>query len=239
MAKPDWTRDELILALDLYFREPTARGSKTHPEVIKLSNLLNKLPIHQGSDLEEDFRNSNGVGMKLSNFLRFDPDYPGEGLKRGSHLEEEVWNTFANDKDRLHKVALSIAAVVESGSLESTAVYVDDEDVEAEEGRVLTRLHRSRERNRLLTDKKKNQILVATGNLKCEVCGFDYEATYGLHGHGFVECHHVKPVSFLTPGEKTKVSDLALVCANCHRMIHRRRPWLSVDELRAKLQESA
>jgi len=43
---PTWTRDELILALDLYLHEPAARGSKTHPAVIELSGVLNRLPIH-------------------------------------------------------------------------------------------------------------------------------------------------------------------------------------------------
>ena len=77
MARHDWTRDELILALDLYTREPSARGSKNHPGVIELSHLLNRLPLHPQSEREEYFRNPNGVGMKLSNFLRFDPDRGG------------------------------------------------------------------------------------------------------------------------------------------------------------------
>ncbi len=77
---PDWTRDELILALDLYFREPAARGSKTHPAVIELSELLNTLPIHGRANRHEKFRNPSGVGMKLSNFLRYDSSYTGAGL---------------------------------------------------------------------------------------------------------------------------------------------------------------
>ena len=40
MSNPKWTRDELILALDLYFKEPTARGSKTHPDVWTFPSLL-------------------------------------------------------------------------------------------------------------------------------------------------------------------------------------------------------
>jgi 5-methylcytosine-specific restriction protein A len=43
---PSWTRDELILAPDLYFRHNPARMSETHPSVVELSRLLNKLPIH-------------------------------------------------------------------------------------------------------------------------------------------------------------------------------------------------
>ncbi|MDO6522910.1 HNH endonuclease [Shimia thalassica] len=46
-----------------------------------------------------------------------------------------------------------------------------------------------------------------------------------------MECHHTVPVSEMKPGDKTKLSDLALVCANCHRMIHAKRPWLSIQEL--------
>jgi hypothetical protein len=43
---PPWQRDELILALDLYFRHPPHAVSQTHPEVIAVSEMLNALPIH-------------------------------------------------------------------------------------------------------------------------------------------------------------------------------------------------
>jgi hypothetical protein len=64
MARQDWTRDELILALDLYFKEPHARGSKSHPAVHELSEILNSLPIHSREIRGAVFRNPNGVGMK-------------------------------------------------------------------------------------------------------------------------------------------------------------------------------
>jgi len=56
---------------------------------------------------------------------------------------------------------------------------------------------------------------------------------YGKHGKGFIECHHKKPVSEIQEGENNKLSDLAVVCASCHRMIHKSRPWLSLDELKS------
>ena len=59
-----------------------------------------------------------------------------------------------------------------------------------------------------------------------------FAAAYGERGDGFIECHHTIPVRDLRPGSRTRLSDLALVCANCHRMIHRRSPWLTVEELR-------
>jgi 5-methylcytosine-specific restriction protein A len=228
---PDWTRDELILALDLYFREPSARGNKSHPEIVKLSRLLNSLQIHGPAGRDAEFRNPSGVAMKLSNFLSFDPDYKGKGLSRGSQLEGEVWKTFANDRSRLGQVAAAIMENMDSpASIDNDA---DDGDEEAEEGRVLTRAHRSRERNRQLVEKKKQRVLLAMGRLTCEACGFDYEAKYGSLGTGYAECHHTKPVSELKPGENTKLSDLVILCANCHRMVHRRRPWPTLEELRS------
>lgn len=238
MPKPDWTRDELILALDLYFREPSARGSKTHPGVLELSNILNQLPIHKSNELEEDFRNPNGVGMKLSNFLRFDPAYTGAGLKRGSHLEEEVWNTYASNQKRLTETANAIKATINTDELvKAEAAEVDEP--EAPEGRLLTRTHQVRERNATLIKKKKKEVLHQTGKLACEVCGFDFYCVYGELGSGFAECHHTKPISKLLAGEKTRTTDLAIVCANCHRMLHRGCEWPSVAELRSTLKQFA
>lgn len=231
MRNPSWKRDELILALDLYFREPSARGSKTHPEVIALSDLLNRLPIHGDNNLET-FRNPNGVGMKLSNFLRYDPSYTGKGLERGSKLEEEVWDQFSGNLQHLREVASAIRT-----NYKDIDLVVDEiDEEEAEEGRVLTKVHRQRERSASIVAKKKAKVLKETGSLVCEVCGFNFAATYGALGEGFAECHHEKPVSEIKSGEKTKLSDLRIVCPNCHRMIHRRRPWLTVDQLKGLLQ---
>lgn len=106
---------------------------------------------------------------------------------------------------------------------------------EAEEGRLLTRQHVVRERDRRLVDAKIKQVMKRVGKLACEVCRFDFASSYGKRGEGFIECHHTKPVATLAIGHKTHINDLALVCANCHRMIHRGRPWLSVTELKAHL----
>lgn len=100
------------------------------------------------------------------------------------------------------------------------------------EGKLKEKLHLSRERNRELVRQAKLLGLDQDGHLKCACCGFDFLATYGEVGKGFIEAHHTKPVSTLHEnGEETKIEDLALVCSNCHRMLHRKRPWLKMDEL--------
>lgn len=72
----------------------------------------------------------------------------------------------------------------------------------------------------------------------CMACGFDFEAAYGPWGAGFCEIHHLSPLG-KAQGEvrvTNPLYDLAVVCANCHRMIHRRRGiTLSIAELREKL----
>lgn len=86
-------------------------------------------------------------------------------------------------------------------------------------------------RNAALVSAAKDCAFKRDGKLQCEVCGFDYSATYGELGLGYIEAHHKKPVSDLQPNSVLKVGDIALVCGNCHRMIHRRKPCLTVSEL--------
>ena len=226
----NWCRDELILALELYFREPSARGNKSHPEVLKLSAFLKEHPVHPAHHEEGYLRNLNGVSMKLSNFLRLDPDYEGTGLSGGSKLDEEIWQEFGQDRARLAVVATRIRDLVRSPDQLLSPDKGDDE-AEAFEGRVLTRNHQYRERSQALVRRKKAQVIGKFGRLACEACGFDFEAFYGERGREFAECHHTLPLSELTSGHRTRTADLAIVCANCHRIIHRSRPWLTVPEV--------
>lgn len=68
----------------------------------------------------------------------------------------------------------------------------------------------------------------------CSVCGFNFKNTYGDIGNECIEVHHLKPVSdFDDEHEIDPISDLRPVCANCHRMLHKTKPPLSIKELRA------
>jgi len=142
---PNWTRDELLLALDLYLRCDRKQLDADHPDIIELSKLLNRLPIHPSALREAEFRNPNGVSMKLGNFLRLDPEYEGAGLKRGGKLEQEVWDEFASSPYKLHQTAAAIRATYEQVGFEPNEDYRTEADDEVfPEGRVLTRLHRIR-----------------------------------------------------------------------------------------------
>lgn len=226
---PNWEREEVILALDLYLRYGHKPLSTDHEEVIKLSNLLRSLS--NGKVRTESFRNPNSVSMKLNNFIPFDPLYAGAaGLRGNSKLDKKIWDEFAHDPEYLRHVAQRIIDNVEAGNAER-AEDVELEEEEFFEGRLLYRMHRIRERNKRLVEQVKNSAL-KNGDLKCSVCKFDFEKAYGDLGKGYIECHHTIPVSEYKGKTQVNPKDLALVCSNCHRMLHRRRPWLKPEELR-------
>ena len=90
------------------------------------------------------------------------------------------------------------------------------------EGRIKEKLHRVKERNgKLIQDAKDSWNLEYNGNTLCAVCGFSFWEQYGELGREYIEAHHIVPLSKLDGEQKTKISDLAPLCANCQRMIHR------------------
>jgi hypothetical protein len=122
-------------------------------------------------------------------------------------------------------------------SLASRAALPEDDDETAfPEGREVWLQHRARERNPAVIQATKTAFLRNNGRFFCQVCGFDFKNFYGEIGNGFIEAHHTTPVSELQPDSRTKTTDIALVCSNCHRMLHRRRPWITMADLKALLK---
>ena len=119
----------------------------------------------------------------------------------------------------------------------ASRIAVPDEDDEAvyPEGREVLVQHKKRERNSAVVQAAKAMFLRKHGKFVCQACGFDFQDFYGDVGRGFIEAHHTMPVSELRAGSKTKAADIALVCSNCHRMLHRRRPWITMSDLKMLL----
>jgi predicted HNH restriction endonuclease len=113
---PPWSRDELILALDLYLRFRNAPPGKDSAEVAELSAFLGRMSRGLGLTDAETFRNANGVYMKMMNFRRFDPEYTADGrvgLVRGNKEEEVVWNEFSGDPAALAAAVAGLHAAVD------------------------------------------------------------------------------------------------------------------------------
>jgi len=128
---------------------------------------------------------------------------------------------LASDEELLNKIKL-----IEDDDYETKSVW---------EGQSILKVHKAYERDKKIVEAKKKEVLKKLGTLTCEVCDFNFKNTYGDWGDGYIECHHKLPLGKLKVRTLTKLNDLALVCANCHRMLHRRIDALTVEGLKMLL----
>lgn len=105
------------------------------------------------------------------------------------------------------------------------------------EGKSKLVIHKIKERNLKLIQSAKVLFKKKYGKIYCEVCGFDFYLTYGNLGDDYIEGHHKIPISCSNEEIEMKVDDIALVCSNCHRMLHRKKEVLSVDKLKMIVDE--
>jgi predicted HNH restriction endonuclease len=135
----------------------------------------------------------------------------------------------------------NIKFIVEALSDSNELVYVyegineDSIREEYSEGKESFRMHRFRERNSKLVKEAKKIFKSKFEELYCEACGINFEQIYGERGKDFIEAHHTKPISEMKLGEKTKIEDIAMLCSNCHRMIHK-KPLITVEELKTMIK---
>lgn len=120
-----------------------------------------------------------------------------------------------------------------------TKIVSEDEESNFAEGKEKFRQHRSLERDSSISKKAKVLRINQVGELKCDACGFSFSDRYGEHGAGFIEAHHTIPISALKGKKKTKIEEIALVCSNCHRMLHSGKTLISIEKLRSIIQEQS
>lgn len=109
-----------------------------------------------------------------------------------------------------------------------------EESIMFPEGKKLYITHTVYERNQGVVKYAKEKFKEKYGSLYCEVCGFSFDI-YGERGKDFIEAHHDVPVSQLGDNATSNINDIKMVCSNCHKVLHLKRPWLKVSELKALL----
>jgi len=85
-----WTRDQLLVAFNLYCKIPFSKTKANNPSVVHVARLINRSPA--------------SVAMKLGNFGSFDPALQSKGiigLSRASRADREIWDEFNQDWDKL------------------------------------------------------------------------------------------------------------------------------------------
>lgn len=115
---------------------------------------------------------------------------------------------------------------------------VEAEEITGKEGRILTRLHVYKERDRKFAKQVRDHYRHANGGkLMCEACGVVPVDKYGDAGDRSMEAHHKVPIEELQPDSITLVGDMAMVCATCHRIIHSSKPCLTIGQVRALIAD--
>lgn len=145
---------------------------------------------------------------------------------KGGIGQSNVW--FA-DKKESQKIVESVITLIDSGTLRPLPDI--DQNQSILEGNPRLVAHLRRERSSVIVKAKKEATQQAMGKLCCEACGFDFKDVYGEFGDGFCEVHHIQPLSKADGVVRTELKDLAIVCSNCHRVIHRSDPMLSILNL--------
>lgn len=233
----DWTRDEVILACDLVSRNEWRELNRKSPALEELSDLLRAADIHPRARRPDNFRSLGSVRRKVADIASQHPTYSGKPTRGGSHDKPVLLEFIANTSQMQAEAARIREGLRSSGRMLPIELDVDHGVLEADEGQELFVQHLRRERDRALRASKLSAVRAEGRPIACEVCGFDFAATYGALGEGYIEVHHRLPLHASGP-VKTRLEDLALLCSNCHRMIHRARPWLRPEEL-ARVMPSA
>lgn len=149
-----WTRDELILAINLYSKLPFGKMHSGNADIQQLANILNRTP--------------SSVARKLGNFASFDPKLQERGIKglaNASKLDKEIWNEFAEHWDELFIESEKQLATREGTTVENKYEYEAPVSVVGEEvmRSVMVRLNQSVFR----------KIVLSNFESKCCITGID------------------------------------------------------------------
>lgn len=143
-------------------------------------------------------------------------------------LQLDIWEAFKKHFNPSEKESATITSSI------IKELEITNPDLTVKEGELKLVTHIVKERNRKIVLEKKKQA-IKNNNLKCEVCTFSFPEKYQSN---FIECHHISPISLSQGIVETTLDDLALVCSNCHRMLHTKfnGVYLNIEELRNRIE---
>lgn len=151
-SRNNWTKEETIVAFNVYCKIPFKSSSKTNPTIIKFANILGRSP--------------SALNMKVGNFGRLDPELKKQGitgLRNGSKLEEVVWDEFHGNWEKLAYESELLIAKFQNKSILDTA-NIDITDIpegKEKEITVKARVNQSFFRS----------MILSSYNMKCSITG--------------------------------------------------------------------
>lgn len=180
-----WTRDELILAINLYCKLPFGKMHKSNPEVIKFAELIERTP--------------SSVALKLGNLASFDPTLKERGIKgaqNASKLDKQIWNEFYNNWDVALLHSEELLAKQKHTTIEKQN-KIDFSDL-PKEGKEKERLVKVRVNQSIF-----RTIILATYNNACCITG--------INNTDLLVASHIVPWS---KDEKNRLNPMNGLCLN-------------------------
>ncbi|MFC1799290.1 HNH endonuclease [Candidatus Eisenbacteria bacterium] len=209
-----------------YVCEPCRpKGKVAHPERLREGHWRSpdlEVGTIKAGLLLEDTRLTPGSGMLTRDHVASDPV-----LARSQIIRARVGSNFLLNNQQADRLS-----TLWRSAKDSVTTSLSHDNLTVAEGRVMYAVHAYRERNKRLVTIAKQRFTVTEGRLYCQLCGFSFETAYGEIGRGFIEAHHTKPVWRSDGREPTHIDDLMMVCANCHRMLHRGDPVYNLGILK-------
>lgn len=215
MANAPFTRDEVILALDVLYSAGEDNLSPRSELIAGLSELLNLLPIYPKEKRPDNFRNCVGVSHQIERF------------KEGYSIERKKWNVgtiffevdaeYTGRHNELHSIAQSIRRNLSYFNQFPFGGVLEQDGFP--EGALLSHLHRLIE----LRDGQKISL-----EERCAVCQLEPEIIYKSCG-SLLQNHLMIPPAELDGGKKYSAGQFMTLCPNCHAALHRFRPWLQKE----------
>ena len=128
MTRNNWTREETIIAFNVYCKIPFKQSSKTHPTILKYAKMIGRSP--------------SALNMKVGNIGRLDPELKGKGivgLSHGSKIEEDVWNEFNGNWEKLAFQSEELIAKFQNKPISESEDFTNEEFPEGKESEAIIR----------------------------------------------------------------------------------------------------
>lgn len=210
------------------------RGSISQIRIDAVRSVAGRRDITTNSVADKFIRQ---LSPDVTSTTEFDNLLKGWLVDGSTALRDIVLKHAIDSRDR-QLIASAFHIASPQDILLSDVFDLDVADALFQEGREQLKIHLSKERNKHLVALAK-ELWLHKGDLKCSICAFSFSAAYGEAGDGYIEAHHTTPVSELAENTIVRPSDLAPVCSNCHGIIHRHRPWLTIAQMQAIVAKHA
>ena len=232
-----WTRDELILVLDLYLNNRETSYKLPEDTLVRYSSYLKEM---HGIEANESlgFRSPKSVEIRLRNYASLDPYWLKQGKKGLQNSKtaafREIWAEFQEHPEDVSEIANEIKRSISGNDYTLPNGKLDEREAKVIEGKKQLRIHYSRERKSQRKAKLK-AFMASYGSLFCEVCDDDCSNYVEEVREKVFEVHHNVPLAIASHQVETKLDDLSVLCANCHRAIHGYEEVPTVEQMRSNI----